>query len=459
MRRFFALSAAALLVVFAAGMPEPAEPETPDFTQVVSPVVEAGQAAIWYCAWIDSGALSDAYVSIGAIPNVDVSISLPSPIANEEADTAELSITGPGSVSQDVAEIVRRGAAPGFVDLSSGPGAVSATVVTDRSLSGDACVASVSKLWQLSGGTTKAGRTTILRLYNPFPENAKLTITATSEFGTAPLPTLRSVDVPGRSWRDIDLAVEIPFFDELALTVASDEGLIIPSLVLVGEQGGEASWPGTGLSTLWDFPIIDPGGLSPSLVVTNPGDSDVTVEVDVFTDDGAVPAAVVVVVAPNVPARIPLDDYAGVGSAVRVRADGPVAAVVVAEDLVLSDSSQEEQEEGEQLIRIAGTVGSQRPARQWLVIGPGSVPGASSALWLLNTSDQPVTVTITGLPSDGSVPQVDKLIIAPTANLRIPADRAGVVGYFVDAPEPISAAWSAEAEWGVMMGSGVPINE
>jgi hypothetical protein len=80
-------------------------------------------------------------------------------------------------------------------------------------------------------------------------------------------------------------------------------------------------------------------------------------------------------------------------------------------------------------------------------------------LWLLNTSGQPVTVTITSLPTDGSVPRAEKLVIAPTSNLRVPAERGGVAGYLVEAPEPVSAAWTAEAEWGVMMGAGIPINE
>lgn len=458
MRRFLGVSAGLLLVALAAGMPAPPPPEEIDFQQVVSPVTDSASGGIWYCPWIDAGALSDTFLTVGNVPDVTAFISLPSPIANEVPDTAELLIPGPGAFAKDVAEIVRRGAAPGFVELSAGPGAVSTAVATDVSLAADTCVASVSKLWQLPGGTTRAGITTILRLYNPFPENAKLTISAISEFGNAPLPALRSIDVPGRSWRDFDLAVEVPFFDELALTVASDEGLIIPALVIRGDGGGEAAWPGTGLSTTWEFPVIDPGGLSPSLVVTNPGESDVIIEIDVFAEDGAIPAAETMTVNPDIPARIALDDYAGVGTAIRVRADGPVAAVVVAEDLLLTDSSQDEADDEQPPLRLAGTIGLQTQARRWLVVGPGSVPDSSGAVWLLNTSEQPVTVTMTHLTGSDREPRVEKIVVPPTSNLRVPVSGSGVAGHLVEATEAISAAWSLEAPWGVAMGAGVNID-
>lgn len=459
MRRLLAGLVAALLVTYAAGMPEPPDPEPPVIREVAAPSSGAG-GGIWYCAWVDAGALSDATLAIGSAVDTTAFISLPSPIANEEPDTAELAIAGPGGSAEDVAEIVRRGAAPGFVEMSNGPAAVSAIVLKDTAMSGDSCVASVSKLWHLPGGTTREGRSTLLRLYNPFPENAKLTISATSEFGNTPLPNLRTFDVPGRSWRDIDLTIEVPFFDDLALTVASEEGLVIPSLIVSGETG-EASWPGTGLSAQWEFPIVNPAGMVSTLMITNPGQADVTVEVDVYGSRGATQGADVIVVSPGVPTRLALEDITDRASGVRIRADGPVAAVVVAEDPVAADSSQDESDgEGEGTIaRIAGTTGASRPAMTWLVVGPGSIEGATSSLWLLNTSGEPITVTLTPLTTLGRPSPVDKVVVPAGSNLRVPGESSGIVGYLIDATQPISASWSVEAQWGVTLGSGVALDE
>ena len=57
----------------------------------------------------------------------------------------------------------------------------------------------------------------------------------------------------------------------------------------------EASWPGTGLSTSWEFPVTRLAGTEPTLSITNPGDAALTVTIDVLTPEGPIQAARTVV--------------------------------------------------------------------------------------------------------------------------------------------------------------------
>ena len=181
----------------------------------------------------------------------------------------------PGAQLVEVGDLVRRGAAPGFVEYSDGPAATGAWVTGDQLLSGDRCTVAVSKLWHLPGLTTRQGREVTLRLFNPFLPLAKVSVGGATEFGALPLPELTTVDVPPRGWVDIDLNPLIPFFDNLTLFVTTEEGLVIPTVTVYGD-GDEVSLPASGLSTTWEFPVVSVETLTPTVMKppTQPRDSE-----------------------------------------------------------------------------------------------------------------------------------------------------------------------------------------
>lgn len=459
MRRLILLVAAGALVAAASTLPRPPTAEGPSFSgAAVLDDIAGNRRSVWYCPWVNAGAVRDAFLMIGSEADVEVEVTLPSPIPNEDADTALLTLPGPGATPVEVASIVRRGAAPGFIELSDGPAAVSAIVTSDTIVTGDRCVASVPKLWHLPGGTTRPERTTVLRLFNPFPEPAKVTVEGTSEFGEVGLVGLTSLDVPGRFWEDVELNEAVPLLDDLTLTVSSEEGFVIPTLVVATDLD-EASWPGTGLSTSWEFPVVTQTGLLPSLVVSNPGDVEAQIEIDVYTAGRFTEAARTATAPARTPVRIEIGDLADRFFAVRVRSTEPIAAVVVAEDavpVVAEEDSDDGQEEQLTAQRIAGMTGIDEPARRWLLTGPGGVRTATSTMWVLNTGTDAVTVTLQPL-GEGDLP-AEKIQLAPQTVQRIVLAQGGdVSGYLVEAAGPISAAWSLEAGDGVAFVSGISI--
>jgi len=479
MRRILALIVAAGLGVAAFTMVEPAQPVAPEFGTTLPPEPDGagGDPSVWYCSWVDSGALRDSSYDTAALIDVAALVTLPSPIPNEDADVLAFDVPGPAAVSVDTATVVRRGEAPGFVEFDDGPATASSVVWGDNVLTGDRCVASVPKIWHLSGGTTAEGFFSSLRLFNPFPENAKVSVNAVSEFGAEPLPELSGFDIGGRSWVTIDLTRVIPFLDQVSFTVETEQGLVIPSLVLANESD-EASWPGTSQATTWDFPIAADGNLDPSLVVTNTGSAETIVAIDVFSLDGPIIDAFETVVPPVTPVRIALGDLAAPPFGVRVRSSAPVSAAVEAREPLPDPEVPPPEDaettttlaEGDEIVEdevpvvitgLAGTVGSVEPSARWLVPGVGLTPDTTATIWIMNTGPDAATVTVTDLSGDGPLLS-EKRLVEGGSLVGIPlatGDRPGVEGYLIESSEPISVAWSIAGERGVAFLAGVAVGE
>ena len=397
---------------------------------------------------------------IAANTPVTASLTLPQQIVGEEPDTDQVILSSPGAVAVDVGEIVRRGDTPMFVEFDGGPAAVALVVESDSLLTGDGCLSRIPKVWELPGGSTRQGRTTTIRLFNPFPEMAKVTVSGSSESGETGLVDLQSIDIPGRTWQDVELNGLIPLLNDLSFTVTTSEGNVVPSLVVAGSTD-EASWPGEAPSTYWEFPVATSSAdFAPSLMLSNNGTNPVNATIDVYTADGATADARQVVVDPSIPKRIDLSDLADGAMGVRVRTDGPVSAVVIAEESPEAIVATGETDTGSNETpgdRIAGTVGASTPASTWLLPGLQAVAGADSTVWLLNTGTDAATVVLQPLGS-GSLP-TNKQLVPPGTLLGVPLGYdAAVGGYFVESTAPISVAWSAEEEKGIMFVSGTLVD-
>lgn len=455
--RIAGLAAVLILVLLGASLPRPAADPGPEFNEPIEPAVGAALPSVWHCPWVNSGSTRSSFLGLAAVPEVHIDFTHPDPRIGEPADIGAMSLEGPGAIAVDVAEIVNRGDAPGFIEFSDGPAAAAAIVAGLGSLSGDRCVGSLPKLWHLAGLTTREGYGLILRLFNPIPDNAKVSIQASSELGSEALPELQSIDVVGRTWVDIDLAEAIPFLDNLAITVSAGDDTIIP-VVIQRREGDEASWPGTALSTVWEFPTATLAGLSPRLALWNPNLFAVDVDVDLYTPNSDLQSAFSGTIEPGRPLEFPLSDQTSRAVGVRVRATAAVAATVIAEDVPEVTADPDGADPAEAGSRIAATVGAPKASRSWLLPGAGARLGGDSSLWILNSSSNAVTVTIQPLGS-GQLP-ADKVRLEPKTFRRVRVgNRARVGGYRLDAAAPISASWSLQTDDAVALFAGVAIGD
>lgn len=487
MRRIVAVVIVAAVGALALAQTEPVDVRPPDFGAPTGEVIGAtGDPSAWYCPWVVSGALRDSAFNLASMNDVNATITLPNANPTEEPDTSEIRLRGPGARSIDAGNIVRRGTSPGIVEFDDGPAIATAVMWSEEIITGDRCVMSVPKEWNLVGGITADGFTLELQLFNPFAESAKVTVEAITEFGRSPLAGFESVDVPGRSWLTEDLSRLIPFLDMATFTVTSESGIVIPSLVLNSETD-EASWPGTGQSTVWDFPVTSLPGLEPTLVISNTGSVGATVAIDIFTPDGPIPDADGRIVSPLEPLRIHLSDLAEPPFAVRVRSNAPIGAVIQAapegtfprtdgiqpeeEDIVdeptddaAADEETTDTSEGEQLEEpvvydgLASMPGNTDPLERWLVPGLGVVPGAQTSIWILNPSGDDATVTVS--PLGVSAVRSEKVVIPAGRYVEVPVpalSESGNSGMLIDASLPVSVAVTIAGPQGVAFIGGIGV--
>jgi hypothetical protein len=453
----------------------------PDFGTTLPPEPDGAvrSSSVWYCPWVKSGVDFESTFELATAVDVESTITLLHPVPTQEPDVFSFTIRGSGARSVPADVMAQRGDEPGIVEFDDGPAGVTTAAWSDATLTGDRCVVSVPKVWHLVGGTTAEGFDLGLRLFNPFPENAKVTVNAISEFGSAPLPQFEGVDIPARSWFTEDLSRTLPFLDSVTFTISSEQGIVIPMLVLADERD-EASWPATGVSATWDFPVVSVPGLEPSLALSNTGSVEATVAIDVFTPSGAILDAAVIIVEPLDPIRIGLSEFAEPPFGIRLRSNAPVGAVVeAAEAGTLPEVGGEQEDEepppdatddsvpgdaassdGEQTDEtndsaptyegLAATVGNIEATTRWLVPGLGVVPGSVTNVWVMNPDVEPATVTIEPLGAPGL--ETTQIAVAPGSIVDIPVDLVEVTamtGFQIESSVPVSVSVSIARDSGV----------
>jgi hypothetical protein len=418
--------------------PVPVVIDLPNTSTTVGPAVASNFSN---CAWAVADDTRETLVSIVTLSDVDVQLTFP--VAGDIRETYPESLPGPGASAIPLSNILSLGVSPAVVEFTDAPAAAGVIAMGEGLLAGDLCPSSASKVWVLPGGTTVQDRPLDLQLFNPFPEDALVTVEVISEEGFEPAPDFERLAVPGRSWRTVALGDVFPFRQRLSVTVQTEEGRIIPALVQTS-GADQAVWTDVGRSEVWEFPLVAVGSLQPFLAIANDGPLEVTYSLDVFTADGPVEEGAIEGLVPAVGHdRISLAGLADGIFAVRLRADGPVSAVVVGEDIG----------------QVAATSGAPLAARQWMLPGAGANSAAQSSLWFLNTGADSITVTYQLLDPSGTVDDPGKITVPAGTVTQVLLDQVGISGVIAESTGFFSAAWSAEAEGATAFSSGVPIGE
>ena len=430
-----------LAVAFLIPAPEP-PPEPLQGLIIEAPGLSSPEdASIWYCPWAQSDASRDSVFGVVSLAEADASFTLPVAVPGQPADRASLKVIGRGAATLALSEIAQRGDSPGLVEFDGGPAAVSVTVMGEGVLAADACLSSGPEVWHFLGGSTMPGEHLTLRIFNPFPEPAKVTVTGVSDIGIEALGELESLPVGARSWRDVEFSSLLRQRQNLVITVTAVEGVVVPAMVL-GNEADEDWWPGVGEATEWEFPVARVADTEGFLVVHNPGLGPVEVSVDLFTPEGPIIEAFTATVTPEAPARFDLSAYPGDPMGARVVASGPVAAGVVA-------LGEEE---------VAVMPGAARQASTWLLPGLRRLPLHAASIWLLNTSsEESIAATVSALGGGGA--SGETVVVVPGVPRQVDVTVAGAEGFLVEASSPLTVAWSVRGPGGLAFALASPVAE
>lgn len=417
--------------------PEPSVVDIPVTTVTAGPVFATNLAT---CPWALADDTRETLISIVTLRDVDVQLTFP--VAGEIRETYPESLPGPGAGAVPLSAVLSLGVSPVLVEFTDAPAAAGVVVAGEGMLAGDLCPSSASKVWVLPGGSTLQDSPLDLQLFNPFPEDALVTVEAISEEGFEPSPDLERISVPGRSWRTLALGELLPFRQRLSVTVQTEQGRIIPAMVQTNGVD-QAIWTDVGRSEVWEFPLVSVGELLPSVAIANDGPLEVTYSLDVFTAEGPVEGVAEGLIPAGGQDRVSVSGLAEGAYGVRVRADGPVSAVVI----------------GEAEGRVAATSGAPLTAARWMLPGAGATSAARTSLWFLNTGAEPITVTYQLLDAGGTV-EIPGKITLPAGTVRsVVLDQVGISGVIAESTGSFSAAWSAETDVATVYSSGVPVGE
>ncbi len=430
-----AIGAAVLLAPKPPDLPAPLAGRYIEPPGLSSPV----DRSIWYCPWAQSTATRDSFLAVASLEAATVSLTFPVAIPGEAPDEATVEVPGPGAAGIGLSSVAQRGDSPSFIEFSAGPAAAAVVVEGAEMVAADACVAEGPDVSHFLGGSTMPGEHLILRLFNPFLESAKVKLTIISELGEEAIGDLRSITVQPEEWVDIDLETELPQRLEIVVSVETEEGTIVPAMTF-GTEDDEDWWAGVDESLAWEFPITRAEGLDGEIVIANVGAGEVEFSIDVLTLDGTIFDVLGDSLGPQSVMRIDpaLEGYEVAGA--RLVASSPVVAGVVSSN-----------ESG-----VAVMPGIAQPTNRWLVPGPRTTANGKASLWLLNSSEETIAVTVSAITDDGLVGE--QVLIEAGRPLEIEVASSDAAAYLVESSAPFSVAWSVRGGSGLGLAAASPIS-
>lgn len=349
------------------------------------------------------------------------------------------------------AVLERKPPTAGAVDVVGYGGEVDASVVTsiDMPISGvgaAACAPRASTRWYFPEGNSTITHDERLMIYNPFPDEAVVSVALLTPGGEVAKAGLSDEAVPSEGSIAISLEKHILEEKVLGAVVTAVRGRVVAWRLSIAEpeekpSGVQFTLGATALADTWYFPegALGPG-FEERLSILNPGDQEATVDVTLVTGERSIPAA------GNTEVPIPA------GSAISIVVDeaalagrpGGAAAIVRSVNGVPIVVERTVFYATEEMDGVASEVGAATPSRRWFLGPATSKPDSDSAV-LLNTSTEPATVSLT-LLRDGGRPlapaSLANLKIAAGARLRVPLSEVvngQAYAVSVDASVPVVA--------------------
>ena len=302
-------------------------------------------SSTWYCAGGTSAPGGGADMAVAVVNTADDQRTGTVTFVPNQGDPKTVPVTVPPSarVVLRAQDSVKAPFAAATVELDGG-GAV-AEVGAGGSLGNTStpCASSASDQWYFAEGVTTKDAAETLFLFNPFPEDAIVDMSFSSEDGRSAPQGLQGVAVHGRGL----LAVNVGDFVHRRQAVSSDIATRVGRIVVsrlqsfdgtAGRKGQSLALGAPARSRTWYFPEgIVAAGITERYQLYNPADREVRAELGLALEQGAaepidvtVPAQARVTVTANNEQRIPRQ----VAHAVTVTAEDPGLVVERAIDAV-----------------------------------------------------------------------------------------------------------------------------
>lgn len=421
----------------------------PTATESVPPVESStahlgapGAGSTWYCAegTANPGGRATEEIQIGNLGGAETRAVVSVDGGDGVAPVTRAVTVAPGAVLRVPVASIAPIADPGVVvETTGGRPVVEHRITTGSDAALGPCARGPSPVARFAAGTTAKGAELWLALFNPYPDDAIVDVTAITGSGVRSPTRLQGVVVPRTSRVTIALHDALPRVDTVATQVSVRRGRVVTEISqhLDGSDGrkGIALSVGSTASRSWWFPVaLNGSGHHERLQIANPGSQDAQVVVRSALDAAAsveperlvVPAESVVTADLS---RIPPD----IGFSLHVTASEPVVVELVG----ASGSPQPADVQG-----IATDLGITAGARVWAVVPRRFDAKSTDAVAVVSTDGRPHRVRVRAFNPGGAAVVVSRPV---PATGRVVVDLAalaarGDAAVLVTADGPVAVA-------------------
>jgi hypothetical protein len=314
-----------LLVIVAAGFVDhsfgrpKAAVRTTGGSMAVAPPARA-LSSTWYCAAGTAMSGGSADMSVAVVNDGQDPRSGTITFTPNQGDAKTVPITIPPA-SRGVFRALDAVKAPfvaATVELDGGAAAAEVGIGGALGASVTGCASSASDQWYFAEGSTTKDATETLFLYNPFPEDAIVDLTFSSEDGRSAPQGLQGLAVRGRGLFAVNVGDFVHRRQAVSTEIATRVGRVVVSRLqsfdgTAGRKGQSLAIGAPARSRTWYFPEgIVTNGITERYQLFNPADREVRAEVNLSLEQGAaepidvtVPAQARVTVSANDEKRIP----------------------------------------------------------------------------------------------------------------------------------------------------------
>ena len=299
-------------------------------------------------------------------------------------------------------DVLEASYAAALVEMDGGGAVVEQAVAGPLGESVAACSASASPRWYIADGATTRAASLLIGLFNPFPDDAIVDLSFSTNEGLSGPAAYKPVTVPPQALVVLDIGEQVHRRTNIAASIVARRGRIVASKIQVhdgeGRKGLAAALAAPAPAEDWYFPdgVVVPG-ITERFHVYNPTQREARVVIEFTLDEDAVepferaiPARGRVTVSATDEERVP--HHRGHSTAVRSLND----VAVVAERSV--DAVAPAPRAG-----FATTLGARTTARQWLFAAGAADEGHDEWIAVNNVGRRDARVSIAALASGQTV--------------------------------------------------------
>lgn len=376
----------------------------------------SARSSAWYCPGAPvTGALGEGTLVVANAGDRRLTGTVTLYPDRGEIRQAPIAVGPSGRTAVRLADLVSTAYASALVELDGGQAVAEVTTTGPLGDTVAGCTSSASSSWYFAEGVTTRDAAEVLLALNPFPDDAVVDISFSTEEGVVTPQALTGLLVRGQALTTINVGEFVQRRESVSTTLIARTGRLVVGRLqafdgTVGRRGVSVGLGAAAPGPTWYFPEgLVAEGLTERFLVYNPGAVEAQVELSLALDSGeaeplrlTIPRESRLTVVAGEESRIPK----GVPHAVTVRSvEGP--EVVVERTL---DGAAPSPRTG-----MAITLGARLPATRWVVAAGAADDNTDQWVVVQNPGDRPARVSL-NLLAEGSAGPVGNF-----TNIEVPA--------------------------------------